>query len=951
MTKSTILLLCLLLTSCIHWTRGKRKTPSRAEEDRAARMQEDIDISGVSDVLLPRSYGAKFTSSMRAATAQKIKSMFVHGWTAYRDNALPADELKPLSCAPRLLRNRGNMDDVLGNYSLTLVDSLDALVVFGMFDEFAAAVGQTVRFVDFEKDVFVSVFEVTIRMLGGLLSAHVQADSVDGVAPIDGYNGELLAMAVDLADRLMPAFQSDTGMPYPRVNLVRGVRRGESTKNCLAGAGTLLIEFGMLSRLSGDERYYDAALAATRRLWRTRSPLDLVPDMVNVHSGASMSTRSTIGAGSDSFYEYLLKAWMLFGDMDDDGEMLDATTRILRAVETLMEHEGWYLPVHTTRGSHAHANPQMVDALQAFWPALQVLDGRIDDAVYGYRRLWQLVHHFGLPPELYTPHSNRHHNSGFPLRPEFIESTYLLYRATRDDFFLHVGAAFVEQLEARCRIECGYAAVRDVAVAPADHRENLEDTMDSFFLTETLKYLYLLFVDDDHFLHRDNYVFSTEAHYFPVRARHRSRADGDTGLHHRPCMPSPFSPVATAANDGAASDVTQYFMQCHRRLHPKQQARVASDTAAAASQKQQHQQQATKQARISGFRVVGSDASDSAPTNTPDRAVAEASVELQRAIDEAKQRLASNPFVYNAAVVIELVCESEHFLHPNASVQAAREEELTRMLNARIVSNAGDAQRRRIYWCAVSSGDGVVRSEQLEGIAVRLYADVDERPDDFVQFEGSGALFGPSFAAAGISHGAGRFVPIVAQPADGCAPLATPVDAGVIPVMLRGNCTFVDKVRHAQQAGAHAAIILNNIDEPVTFRMSGDPIEERNPTIPSMLLPFAALGPFAALAKKPSAKSRIAFYPFDVPARQDAQLYFRITAVGASSFSTGDWTNKLSALVTAEVQRWIDVNIHEQYIAALQKAFALPPSAEQGVPTRSREQITCRDGVCQSNDD
>ncbi|GBN45065.1 ER degradation-enhancing alpha-mannosidase-like protein 1, partial [Araneus ventricosus] len=87
-----------------------------------------------------------------------------------------------------------------------------------------------------------------------------------------GYNNELLHLAHELASRLLPAFgNTSTGLPYPRVNLRHGVPADVSTHTCTAGAGSLLLEFGMLSRLIGDPVYEGVARRAVKALWELRS--------------------------------------------------------------------------------------------------------------------------------------------------------------------------------------------------------------------------------------------------------------------------------------------------------------------------------------------------------------------------------------------------------------------------------------------------------------------------------------------------------------------------------------------------------------------------------------------------------------------------------------------------------------------------------------------------------
>lgn len=147
--------------------------------------------------------------------------MFYHGYNNYMNLAYPADELMPLSCKGRhrdVEYGRGDIDDALGNFSLTLIDTLDSLVVFNDLPEFERAISLVIKDVSFDSDLVVSVFETNIRILGGLLSGHVLAKYVQENHPfLTWYKGELLTMAKDVGYRLLPAFNTSTGIPHPRV--------------------------------------------------------------------------------------------------------------------------------------------------------------------------------------------------------------------------------------------------------------------------------------------------------------------------------------------------------------------------------------------------------------------------------------------------------------------------------------------------------------------------------------------------------------------------------------------------------------------------------------------------------------------------------------------------------------------------------------------------------------
>ncbi|OQS03420.1 ER degradation-enhancing alpha-mannosidase [Thraustotheca clavata] len=458
----------------------------------------------------------------------KAKEMFFHGYDSYMEHAFPWDELKPLSCQGRRWdrRERGDLDDALGGFALTLIDSLSMLAIVDR-DRFAEAVHQVISTVSFNRDVTISVFETTIRIIGGLISAHMLAspDHV-GLMPYN-YNGELLDMAVDVANRLLPAFDTPTGIPRHRINLKHGVPKGTTAETCPAAAGSLLLEMSLLSRLSNISDFEDYAKGAVLELWNRRSGIHLLGSTINVETGNWVHTQSGIGAGLDSYYEYLMKYYIISGDTD----WFNMFNQSYQSIELHLVHDGYHFEVDMNYGKE-YLRSRRVSALQAFWPGLQVLAGDVPSAIKSHARLYDLWNQFGALPEIYDTAGEgeiirwgRH----YPLRPELAESTYHLYMATKDEKYLKVGRKLLYDIEETSRVACGYAAVANV------QDKSLEDRMDSFFLSETMKYLYLLFSNDSSIIvpgyacnissnqsaysnpvHSSNVVFTTEGHLFLV---------------------------------------------------------------------------------------------------------------------------------------------------------------------------------------------------------------------------------------------------------------------------------------------------------------------------------------------------------------------------------------------------------------------------------------------------
>ncbi|XP_057560844.1 ER degradation-enhancing alpha-mannosidase-like protein 1 isoform X3 [Hippopotamus amphibius kiboko] len=490
-------------------------------------------------------YSGAFPPQLRAQMRDLARGMFAFGYDNYMAHAFPQDELNPIHCRGRgpdrgdplsIPGTQGlflivllclhstssnlNINDVLGNYSLTLVDALDTLAIMGNSSEFQKAVKLVINTVSFDKDSTVQVFEATIRVLGSLLSAHrIITDSKQpfGDMTIKDYDNELLHMAHDLAVRLLPAFENTkTGIPYPRVNLKTGVPLDSNNETCTAGAGSLLVEFGILSRLLGDSTFEWVARRAVKALWNLRSnDTGLLGNVVNIQTGHWVGKQSGLGAGLDSFYEYLLKSYILFGEKEDL-DMFNAAYQSIqnylrRGREACNEGEGdppLYVNVNMFSGQLMNT---WIDSLQAFFPGLQVLIGDVEDAICLHAFYYAIWKRYGALPERYNWQLQAPDVLFYPLRPELVESTYLLYQATKNPFYLHVGMDILQSLEKHTKVKCGYATLHHVI------DKSKEDRMESFFLSETCKYLYLLF-DEENPVHKSGtrYMFTTEGHIVSV---------------------------------------------------------------------------------------------------------------------------------------------------------------------------------------------------------------------------------------------------------------------------------------------------------------------------------------------------------------------------------------------------------------------------------------------------
>jgi ER degradation enhancer, mannosidase alpha-like 2 len=413
--------------------------------------------------------------------AMRVRTEFLHAWNNYERYAWGHDALRPLSKTAH---------DWYGQSLLmTPVDALDTLVLMHLDAEAAKARSLTVTDLSFDRDIYVKNFEITIRLLGGLLSSY----------QLTG-DKRLLSLAEDLGNRLLPIFNSPTGLPYVYVNLHTGQTRDPVTNP--AETGTLLLEFGMLSKLTGKPVFYEKAKRALVETFKRRSPLGLVGESIDVETGAWTNADSHISGGIDSYYEYLWKCWLLFGDKD----CRDMWNASIPAVNKYLADEIgsglWYGHADMQTGKRTKTE---YGALDAFFPALLALSGDLERARRLQASSFKMWNLHDIEPEI-LDYKTMHVVAGsYHLRPEIIESTYYLYHYTGDSRYRKMGEKMFDDFVKYCRTDAGYAALADVI------SKQQRDEMESFVLAETFKYFYLLFASPET-LEFDKVIFNTEAH-------------------------------------------------------------------------------------------------------------------------------------------------------------------------------------------------------------------------------------------------------------------------------------------------------------------------------------------------------------------------------------------------------------------------------------------------------
>jgi len=420
-----------------------------------------------------------------APTAEQVRAAFLHAWQGYRRYAWGHDDLDPLSRKPH---------DWYGvPLLMTPVDAYDTMLLMGLDAEAKDAKSLILDRLSFDQDISVQVFEVTIRLLGGLLAAY----QMDG-------DPRFLRLATDLGDRLLPAFRSSTGMPFRYVNLRTGETRDPVSNP--AEIGTLMLEFGTLGQLTDRPAYYDTAKRAAEQLFARRSPIGLVGSTIDVRTGAWQDSTSHVGGGIDSWYEYLLKSWRLFGD-DDFRRMWEASVGPMHRYLADERFGGlWYGQANMATGERTGTR---FGSLEAFLPAVLALAGdtaRAARLMVSVNRMWTT---FGIEPEtLDYATMTIGAEPGYELRPESLESAYYLYRLTGDERYQRMGAAMWVAIDRWTRTDAGFASLADVRTRAK------RDRMHSFLFAETMKYAWLLLAPPEA-LDLRSVVFNTEAH--PLR--------------------------------------------------------------------------------------------------------------------------------------------------------------------------------------------------------------------------------------------------------------------------------------------------------------------------------------------------------------------------------------------------------------------------------------------------
>lgn len=445
--------------------------------DRRAMLASSALVAGA--VALPgRAVAAE--SDWRAL-AQDVKAEMAWAWDNYRQRAWGKDEVKPVT------GGFSSFPLKRGHLGLTIVEALDTLWVMGLDAQFSDGIAWVKERLDFAVDGEVSVFETSIRLLGGLLSAHhASGDPV------------LLTKAKDLADRLLPAFSTPTGMPLRFVNLKTGAAR--DPRSSPAEVATYLPEWGTLSRLTGDPRYADAARRAVTALFERRSPLNLFATSIDVNTGQWRSNRATIGPLADSFYEYLWDSWQLLGDAASRRMYETATAAILKHQQVWQDGALWFADVDFRTGKVLSSEQH---ALAAFFGGLLAQGGAMREGA-AYTQSWVAVlEQFGVLPEAYDFRTRRATKKANWLVPELADAAFNLWLVDGQDRWRQILRTHYQEMKRWQKARYGYTQLSNVET------KRQADRCPGYWWSEQMKYYYIAFADTPRFDYKRNYL-STE---------------------------------------------------------------------------------------------------------------------------------------------------------------------------------------------------------------------------------------------------------------------------------------------------------------------------------------------------------------------------------------------------------------------------------------------------------
>eukprot|EP01084_Bolivina_argentea_P158396 275920_1 len=479
-------------------------------------------------------YDLEYLRSLTPAEAAQLTiDQFTYGYNAYKQYAWGCDQLSPKSKA---CHNQYN-------YSLmwTPIDSLDTMYLMGLTD----LLDDTIKllcdtpFEEFDKFTFkvpqmVNSFDFFLRSLGGLLSGYYFTN-----------NTCLYDLALELSELLYPIFDTESlsGLPWIYINLATGEVDTTRGNTCTAVAGTHTLEYGIMSVLSGDLKYWDASMNVMKILYQARSPTTgligyglYINKTSNIHSpNLFYSTSAHIDGGIDSYYEYILKCWALFNDSTCKNRWINTINSSIIDNLSYYKYDNdsnellFFKRIDMFDGTNRDDWDQY-DLYAPFYSAVLSLSTLIDEtdennkynlelAKLNQDGNWYMWENNGIyiEPSQFEFTSDNNLAYGYDLNPENFESNYYLYQITNDSIYYDRALIYLYNIIKCCKCngtDCvGYSGLSNILT------KEKSNSLPSYFFAESLKYLYLTFMrnEPNNPLQFNKFVFNTEAHPYPKK--------------------------------------------------------------------------------------------------------------------------------------------------------------------------------------------------------------------------------------------------------------------------------------------------------------------------------------------------------------------------------------------------------------------------------------------------
>ncbi|MGB6984605.1 MAG: glycoside hydrolase family 47 protein [Candidatus Aquilonibacter sp.] len=442
-------------------------------------------LTTASAAALPVLGDAQTMPHARTIGAQ-VRDEFLHAWNGYKQFAWGSDEVHPVS---------GTASDFFvkdHSFGLSIIEALDTLYVMELDDELAMCVKWLRSHLDFDVDGNVQMFEAVIRMVAGLIAGYYAT-------------GErfMLDGARDLADRLLVCFTtSPTGAPYRFANLRTGAV--SDPKSNLAEIGSNILEFGDLSRLTGDPKYVRASMRAYQATIDKRSAIDLLGTNFDIERGAYTDPIDVApDEPADSFYEYLWGGWQMLGIEQSRAWYRMLTDALLKYKVTRVNGNVWFRQVDYRSG--APAGDTQITELSSFYAELVAKGGARAVGEAFYDSWTGVLNKYTLIPEVIDYQTLAIVDPAYGMRPEYPNSSFDLWFLTGDAKYRATAYQYFTALRANCRVPNGYTVLKDVRTRPM----TLGDHFPAYSFSENFKYLYLMFAEPPRF-DPSTYYLNTE---------------------------------------------------------------------------------------------------------------------------------------------------------------------------------------------------------------------------------------------------------------------------------------------------------------------------------------------------------------------------------------------------------------------------------------------------------